>query len=160
MLDAAGRPTARQAVRWLARLSPFAELPADRLERLASVLTRLELPDGETVYQQGGASDDLYILGRGRVEVLERDETGEGRVVQTLSTGAVFGSSGFLQGSPRLTEARTASNVLLFVLHRSGFEAAVGAQAGAPSLHPAAPVDDEGSAERVAMQVSSHDFAL
>ncbi|MCC7105591.1 MAG: ATP-binding cassette domain-containing protein [Chloroflexi bacterium] len=158
MLDAAGRPTARQAVRWLARLSPFAELSADRLERLASVLTRLELPAGEMVYQQGGASDDLYILGNGRVEVLERDETGEERVAKTLSTGAVFGASGFLQGRPRLTEARTASNVLLYVLHRSSFEAAVGTGARAPFPNTNAPVVDESSTERVATPVHSHGF--
>jgi subfamily B ATP-binding cassette protein MsbA len=126
MLADAGGPSPAQLVRWLARLSPFAELASESLTELARVLIRTERPAGEVLYVQGSAPDALYLVGRGRVEVLTVDDDGEERIVNTVVPGQVLGLTSFLSDVPRTTAARTASDAVVFRLTRAAYEAVVG----------------------------------
>jgi subfamily B ATP-binding cassette protein MsbA len=126
MLADSGGPSPAQLVRWLARLSPFAELTSESLTELARVLIRTERPAGEMLYVQGSAPDALYMVGRGRVEVLTVDDAGEERIVNTVVPGQVLGLTSFLSDVPRTTAARTASDAVVFRLTRAAYEAVVG----------------------------------
>ena len=138
-LYAAGKPSARQAARWLARLAPFSELPPAALDDLAATLVTTERRAGATIYRQGEPSDELFVLGRGRVEVLRLDESGPERLISTLGTGATFGDASFFQAGPRSATVRAATDVLLFTLHRAAFQAGVGrANGGAGTARPEA----------------------
>jgi ATP-binding cassette, subfamily B, bacterial len=119
LLDAAGKPTRQQAVRWLARVAPFGEWASDRVDELATSLIQTERPAGTTIFAQGSAPEELYVVGRGRVDVLLTDDDNAERVVTTLGIGAPFGVSSFLAGAPRATTARAATDVLLFALPRT-----------------------------------------
>jgi ABC-type multidrug transport system fused ATPase/permease subunit len=131
LADAVG-PTQAQIVRWLARLSPFAELPIDALTRLAQLLIRTEPQPGEAIYDRGSASDALYLVGRGRVDVLTVEDDGEERIVNTVVPGQVLGLTGFSRRTPRTTSARAASDGVVFELPRAVYEATVGNRPGAP----------------------------
>jgi ABC-type multidrug transport system fused ATPase/permease subunit len=119
LLDAAGKPTVQQAVRWLGRVAPFGELASDHLDELTTSLIQTERPAGATIFAQGSAPEELYIVGRGRVDVLVTDDDDAERVVTTLGIGATFGVSSFLGGAPRATTVRAATDVLLFALPRT-----------------------------------------
>jgi ABC-type multidrug transport system fused ATPase/permease subunit len=118
LLDATGKPTPRQAARWLARVAPFGELVIDRLNELSMSLIQSERSAGATIFARGSVPDELYIVGRGRVDVLVADDETE-HVVTTLGTGATFGVSSFLSDTPRVTTVRAATDVLLFALPRT-----------------------------------------
>jgi ABC-type uncharacterized transport system ATPase subunit len=122
-LAAAGQPVPREVIRWLARIAPFASLSASALDVLATALTRLERRAGETIYAQGSESDGVFVIGRGRVEVVAIESSGEERVVNTLGTGEAFGVSGFVSRQPRVSSARAADDVVLFALSHAAFEA-------------------------------------
>ena len=130
LADAVG-PSQAQLVRWLARLSPFAELPADALTGLAQLLIRTERQPGEEIYVRGSASDALCLVGRGRVEVLTVDDEGEERVVNTVVPGQVLGLTSFSRRTPRTTSARAASDAVVFELTRAAYESVVAPSAGA-----------------------------
>jgi ABC-type multidrug transport system fused ATPase/permease subunit len=130
LLTAAGKPTARQAVRWLARFSPFAELSPAVREELATVIQTVERPAGETIYRAGSAGDELYVVGRGRVDVLLTDESGRQQIVNTLGTGTLFGVEAFFRAQPRATSVHTSTDVLLFVLPRVGYQAVLERSSG------------------------------
>jgi subfamily B ATP-binding cassette protein MsbA len=125
VLAAAGQPVPRQAVRWLARVAPFARLSPATLDDLVTAVTRIERRDGELIAAQGSEPDDLFVVGRGRVDMLLTDESGQERIVNTLNTGDAFGVSGFVSRQPRATSARAATDVILFVLSYAAFEAAL-----------------------------------
>jgi ABC-type multidrug transport system fused ATPase/permease subunit len=131
LADAVG-PSRAQLVRWLARLSPFAELPAEALTDLAQLLIRTERQPGEEIYLRGTAPDALYLVGRGRVEVLTVDDDGEERIVNTVVPGQVLGLTSFSRRTPRTTSARAASDVVVFELPRAIYEATVGSRPGEP----------------------------
>jgi CRP-like cAMP-binding protein len=125
VLAAAGQPVPRQAVRWLARVAPFARLSPATLDDLVTAVTRIERRDGELIAAQGSEPNDLFVVGRGRVDMLLTDESGQERIVNTLNTGDAFGVSGFVSRQPRATSARAATDVILFVLSYAAFEAAL-----------------------------------
>ena len=125
LADAVG-PSTAQLVRWLARLSPFAELPAGALIGLAQLLIRTERHPGEVIYTQGSGPDALYLVGRGRVDVLRVDDDGEERIVNTVVPGQVLGLTSFSRQTPRSTSARAASDAVTFTLPRVAYEAIVG----------------------------------
>jgi ABC-type multidrug transport system fused ATPase/permease subunit len=125
LADAVG-PSTAQLVRWLARLSPFAELQTDALTGLAQLLIRTERQPGEVIYTQGSAPDALYLVGRGRVDVLRVDDDGEERIVNTVVPGQVLGLTSFSRRTLRTTSARAASDAVVFKLTRSAYEAIAG----------------------------------
>ena len=122
-------PSASQLVRWLSRRSPFAELPEEMLASVPSLLSRVEPRAGELIYLRGSPSDALFVVGRGRVEVLSEDDDGEARVVNTVTPGHLIGLSSFSGHTPHSTSARAASDAVVFKLTRAAYDALVGEKA-------------------------------
>ena len=80
---------------------------------------------GEIIFAVGDKGDNMYVIRSGEVEV-ERD----GKIVETLSGGGIFGEMALIDGSPRAATARakTACEVapitektFLFLVHETPF---------------------------------------
>lgn len=80
---------------------------------------------GETVFAVGDAGDFMYTVRSGEIEI-ERD----GRVIETLSTGGIFGEMALIDGSPRSATARAKTDAevapinersFLFLVHETPF---------------------------------------
>src|SRR5919108_1008022 len=80
---------------------------------------------GETIFASGDKGDHMYVIRSGEVEI-ERD----GKVVETLTSGGIFGEMALIDGSPRAATARakTACEVapitektFLFLVHETPF---------------------------------------
>jgi ATP-binding cassette subfamily B protein len=89
-------------------------------EELAAVGARLRpqrLPAGRVVVRQGETGERLYLIERGRAEVLVGPEGAE-RPVSVLGAGDVFGEMATLGGVPRNATVRTAEPTLVYSLGR------------------------------------------
>jgi subfamily B ATP-binding cassette protein MsbA len=122
LVDTSG-PSQGQLRRWLARLSPFAELSPAALDALTRALIRCEMRAGEEIYAQGSLSDALFLVGRGRVDVLTADDDGEPRLVNAVVPGQVLGVASFSRHAAHATSARAASDTVIFKLTRSTYDA-------------------------------------
>lgn len=80
---------------------------------------------GETVFAVGDAGDFMHVVRSGEIEI-ERD----GRVIETLSTGGIFGEMALIDGSPRSATARAKTDAevapinersFLFLVHETPF---------------------------------------
>jgi CRP-like cAMP-binding protein len=80
---------------------------------------------GEVIFAEGDAGDKMYVIRSGEVEILL-----DGRVLETLSSGGIFGEMALIDGSPRVATARakTACEVaplsektFLFLVHETPF---------------------------------------
>jgi CRP/FNR family cyclic AMP-dependent transcriptional regulator len=89
---------------------------------------------GEIIFSAGDKGENMYVIRSGEVEV-ERD----GKIVETLSAGGIFGEMALIDGSPRAATARakTACEVapisersFLFLVHETPFFAIGDARAG------------------------------
>jgi CRP/FNR family transcriptional regulator, cyclic AMP receptor protein len=80
---------------------------------------------GETIFSQGDDGDRMYVIRTGEVEI-ERD----GKIVETLSAGDVFGEMALIDGSPRAATARAktvcelapiSEKAFVFMVHETPF---------------------------------------
>jgi CRP/FNR family transcriptional regulator, cyclic AMP receptor protein len=98
---------------------------------------------GEVIFASGDAGDFMYVVRSGEIEI-ERD----GRVIETLSAGGIFGEMALIDGSPRSATARakTAAEVapineksFLFLVHETPFFAIAVMRTLAERLRRSAP---------------------
>lgn len=113
---------ARQAVRRLSKLAPFSSLPPEILEGTAELLLFMERGPGQEIVRQGSLGDELFIIGRGEVEVVVADDDSNERIVATLSEGDYFGEISFLRRTPRMATVRAHTQTELHVLRRLDFD--------------------------------------
>jgi len=98
---------------------------------------------GQVIFSEGDKGDKMYVIRSGEVEV-ERD----GKIVETLSGGGIFGEMALIDGSPRAATARakTACEVapitektFLFLVHETPFFAIAVMRSLADRLRRSAP---------------------
>jgi CRP/FNR family transcriptional regulator, cyclic AMP receptor protein len=98
---------------------------------------------GEVIFSEGDKGDKMYVVRSGEIEV-ERD----GKIVETLSGGGIFGEMALIDGSPRAATARakTACEVapitektFLFLVHETPFFAIAVMRSLADRLRRSAP---------------------
>ncbi len=83
------------------------------------------LAPGEVVFAQSDKGDKMYVIRSGEVEI-ERD----GKVVEKLTDGGIFGEMALIDGSPRAATARAKTTcevapitekTFLFLVHETPF---------------------------------------
>ena len=78
---------------------------------------------GDVVVREGSAAQELYIVTRGKLEVLvEGDKAGELRKIAAIDPGSVFGEQSFVDGKPRSANVRAVSDGEIRSLTLAAFE--------------------------------------
>jgi predicted acylesterase/phospholipase RssA len=114
----------------LAEVPLFAQLSAAERGAVAGAATPVRLLAGEWLFRKGDPGDALYVVTRGRVEVVA--ETGSAAVVvRTLGRGGVLGELAMLTHAPRSASARARRDSELLAVRRDRFDALLH---GAPDL--------------------------
>jgi len=98
---------------------------------------------GEVIFTAGDAGDYMYVVRSGTVEI-ERD----GKVIETLSGGGIFGEMALIDGSPRSATAMAKTDAevspinersFLFLVHETPFFAIAVMRTLAERLRRSAP---------------------
>jgi ATP-binding cassette subfamily B protein len=113
---------ARQAMRRLSKLAPFSSLPPEVIEETSDLLLFMERLPGQDIVREGSLGDELFIIGRGEVEIVVHDEDGDEQIVATLGEGDYFGEISFLRRTPRTATVRARTPTELHVLRRVDFD--------------------------------------
>jgi signal-transduction protein with cAMP-binding, CBS, and nucleotidyltransferase domain len=120
--DAAG---SEEAVRFLARFSPFRELEASQLEDIARHAELRSFPAGIEILQQAAQpAHDLFVLHRGVVELIA-----DGHVIGQLGEGELFGLSVFSGLGPALS-VRTREETECYLIDPGHARVLMGTPAG------------------------------
>ncbi|MCF8197730.1 MAG: peptidase domain-containing ABC transporter [Sulfuritalea sp.] len=110
----------------LAGSALFGALPEDLLDRVVAKLQLATFKLGESVLRQGQAGDSFYIVGSGKVRIV--DERSENPVtLAVLKRGDSFGEQALLYGKEVSATVRAAGNVVLYGLAAADFGALVDA---------------------------------
>jgi CBS domain-containing protein len=87
---------------------PFDAVSADDLARIAAVTQTETVPRGRTIFSQGaGPVEYLWMVRSGSVEVVH-----DGRVLDRLGPGELFGQASMISGLPTGFEARAAEDTV------------------------------------------------
>ncbi|MGK2923604.1 MAG: cyclic nucleotide-binding domain-containing protein [Methyloceanibacter sp.] len=100
---------------------------------------------GEVIFAEGGEGDFMYVVRSGEVEI-ERN----GKVIETLSAGGIFGEMALIDGSSRSATARAKTDAelapineksFMFLVHETPFFAIAVMRTLAERLRRSAPRD-------------------
>ncbi|MEX2269069.1 MAG: cyclic nucleotide-binding domain-containing protein, partial [Acidimicrobiia bacterium] len=84
----------------------FAPLPKDVLDELRARATVRTFTRNDVVFQQGDASDALYVIQEGRIAIAAQSGDGRESVLAVLEDGALFGELPLFDDEPRSADAR------------------------------------------------------
>lgn len=92
-------------IRAFIRANPLFQYVTDEeIDRISAVAETVELDAGTTIIREGEADKTLYIVERGRLEIVkEHAATGETHTLVTLGEGTCVGETSILEGDVRRT---------------------------------------------------------
>lgn len=117
----------------LARSPLFAHLGRLDLARLAGELEEVRFAPGHVIVRRGDPADAFYVIKQGRVAVLAAaagPDQAAGEPVTTLGAGEVFGEMALLAESPRTATVVAESEVTVWRLSRTRFQALLDQERG------------------------------
>jgi CBS domain-containing protein len=114
MANTPDRDRVADRVKFLRRVPPFRELPAEILGELAAALRERSVPAGEAILVEGGPpGQELFIVRKGVLELIHKDA-----YVAIVSAGEIVGHPTLLTGlAPEFT-VRAREDSLLYCLPR------------------------------------------
>lgn len=105
-------------------LEIFAGVAPATLDQVRAKAQRRAVAKGEILFNLGDPAEAFYVVVEGRMRIWTVSATGIEVTLNVLSTGAVFGEIGMLDGSGRTAGASAMTPVqLLAIARRSFFEA-------------------------------------
>ncbi len=118
-------------------LPGFDDLPEDVLSDLAGRVRLRTLPPGRAVFRMADRPDAFYVVRSGTVQVEDQDpETGDTRVLRTMSRGESFGELGLIGMAPRQAGVRALTSTELFEVDKGTFDRLLANSIHAPDFAP------------------------
>jgi CRP/FNR family transcriptional regulator, cyclic AMP receptor protein len=109
----------------LKRVPLFAELSERELSLLGAMARERHYPAGDDIVRQGEGGIGVYVLVRGRVQMLRQTAQGTVRTLDEVGPGAVFGELAVLDEAPRVATVRALEDCVCLILPRWEFLAAL-----------------------------------
>ena len=116
---------ANARIKLLATCDLMRHLPAEQIEQILPCIQTRQLKVGEILFKAGDLGDALYIVGRGKVEVLTNGLPGaeaSGYAIAVLGEGDAFGEMSLLSGGPRTATIRAVEDTDLLEIGKDDFE--------------------------------------
>ena len=124
-----------EAAELIDELPAFDDLPEDVLSDLAGRVHLKILRAGEPVFRQGDRPDAFYVVRTGSVQIEDEDpESGDTRVIRTMSRGESFGEMGLLGSHRRQATVRALDEVELFEVDKGTFDRLLAEDMRAPDF--------------------------
>jgi zinc transporter ZupT len=120
---------AAERIKLLAKSDLMRHLPAEQIEQILPCIQDRQLKAGEILFRAGDAGDALYIVGRGKIEVLTEPGPGNAACspIAALGEGHAFGEMALLSGEPRTATIRAIEDTTLLKIGKQDFEQLVAA---------------------------------
>lgn len=94
----------------------FSGLPEGPLEGLAALCSRIQLAEGERLFEEGATGEEVYVVISGIIRISKRVAIGGERTLATLEAGAMFGEAAIIDQEERSAAASARTDVELLVL--------------------------------------------
>ncbi|HUH92847.1 MAG TPA: cyclic nucleotide-binding domain-containing protein [Casimicrobiaceae bacterium] len=113
----------QERIELLSKCELLRHLPAEGIHEILDHLGERHLRAGHVLFRAGDPGDALYIVARGRVEVLQRapGSSGEERIAE-LGEGKAFGEMALLSGAPRTATVQAVVDTDLLKIEKERFD--------------------------------------
>jgi CRP/FNR family cyclic AMP-dependent transcriptional regulator len=110
-------------VGYLSAIDVFRDLPRSEVERLAETTTMYTVPKGRVIYRPGEYSSALFLLKKGRVQIVRQSTDGKRLILATLGPETFFGEMALIgQRFPQDSTAEAVDDAVVCVLSRRDLE--------------------------------------
>jgi CRP/FNR family cyclic AMP-dependent transcriptional regulator len=110
-------------VGYLSAIDVFRDLPRSEVERLAETTTMYTVPKGRVIYRPGEYSSALFLLKKGRVQIVRQSADGKRLILATLGAETFFGEMALIgQRFPQDSTAEAVDDAVVCVLSRRDLE--------------------------------------
>src|SRR3954468_6212989 len=100
----------------------FPQVPKDVMVRATEGMRVLTFAPGQVVIREGDKPDTFYVVAKGEAVVLQRDDMGVERAVNTLKEDQYFGEIGILSNEPRNATVRAKTSLEVIAVSRDSFK--------------------------------------
>ena len=108
-------------IAFLKKIHLFYGLEDDELRTIAEEMEEASYPEGDVVFTQDSKSESFYIIYRGSVRIMRKQQNKDFQLA-VLSSNDYFGEMGLIARQKRSGTVTTTSNTTLLVLARKDFE--------------------------------------
>lgn len=109
--------------RYLSAIDVFRDLPKEEVARLARTTTMFTCPRGRTIYRPGEVNAALFLLKKGRVQIVRESADGKRLISAILGPETFFGEMALIgQRFPQDSAAEAVEDALVCVLSRRDLE--------------------------------------
>ena len=116
-------PTTALKAHYLSSIDVFRDLPRSEVERLAETTRMITCPRGKVVYRTGESNEALFLLKRGRVQIVRESADGKRLISAVLGAHTFFGEMALVgQRFPQASTAEAIEEALICVLSRKDLE--------------------------------------
>ena len=106
----------------LTRIPFFTTLPVEELDRLTSEMEVVNLESREILFREGDPGEHLYIVVKGKLEILKAPGTADELILNTIHEGEYIGEMSLITGAPRTASVRAfGDEVVLLSMSRKQF---------------------------------------
>jgi CRP-like cAMP-binding protein len=106
----------------LASVDILKPLSSQERQEVARSLVRRAYAPGELAVRRGDAGDSMFLIHRGRVEILVPDASGQPKQVAVLGAGNIFGEMSLFTGEARTADVRALEELDLLVIQKPAVE--------------------------------------
>ena len=119
-----------EKVLFLKTVGIFAGMSGEQLVSLAEIVEEVPISDGEVIFHQGEAGEDMFVIVSGGVQVVTEGDGGGETLLATLEERECLGEMAILDDEPRSATARAAGDTLLLKITREAFHELIGDDPG------------------------------
>jgi diguanylate cyclase (GGDEF)-like protein len=109
------------APEFLERVGVFSLLSHEDVERVTAHLTAAELAEGQTLFREGEAGKEMYILAEGKVAISISLPDGTEQQIAQFAPGDFFGEMSIFDNAPRSATCRALTPSVVFSLPKDAF---------------------------------------
>jgi CRP/FNR family transcriptional regulator len=103
----------------LARVELFRDIDKDDMESLAKIVVTRQFKAGDVIVNEGEPGVALYIISKGRVEVIKgRIGFGQESIIANLAAGDFFGEMALFDDAPRSASVRALEDTECLVMSK------------------------------------------
>ncbi len=110
-----------EAISFLQKVDIFSELSIEEIGVVFSSLKRVELEEGQKIFNEGDDGNELFIVMDGRVATSISLPGGKEREIAEFTSGDFFGEMSIFEEAPRSATCSTKTRGALLSLHHGDF---------------------------------------
>jgi len=106
----------------LKEIEIFSGLSPAELAAIAAVTKELDYPERKEVIRQNDMGETVFLIIKGRVEVIMEQADGKKVVLDHIGSGGAFGEMALIDNAPRSATIRTVEASQFLILHKQEFK--------------------------------------